>query len=259
MSAATGTSLLLAGATSEPPTAAQRPKHAILVDASKCIACMRCVAGCETYHREYEDWSAPGTAYTKVAVLGSSFNLPELCLHCFDAPCANACITHALTQLDYGAVVYDSEKCIGCLLCVNQCPFGTITFNPIDRKIQKCVMCYKAVEEGKSPYCVKSCPTGARSFGLYEDKLAEGMELAGKRRGVLLYPRDTSTLYVLPGQRFEEIVNSSQATVIKKDYPIISRLTVRLLKYSRLAWIPMTLGVALYVLRLKGHEPKGDL
>jgi Fe-S-cluster-containing dehydrogenase component len=252
-SAAASASMFLIGASTSPATA-QRPTHAILVDVSKCIACMRCVVGCETYHRKYENLSNNGTAYTRVAVIENLANVPELCLHCSDSPCTSVCITHALTQLDYGAVVYDRDKCIGCLLCVNQCPFGSITYDPVDKKIYKCTMCNKAVEEGKNPYCVQVCPTGTRTFGLYEDKLAEGMKLAEQKQGVLLYPRDTGTLYVVPGKAFEKLADKPDVTVIKNGYPSDSRLVADLLKYSRLAWIPVALGVGLYVAKWTRHE-----
>jgi Fe-S-cluster-containing dehydrogenase component len=256
-SAAAGSSICLIGASTF-SAAAQRPRRAILVDASKCIACMRCVAGCAKYHQEYEDMAANGTSFTKV-VVGDITNVPELCLHCSDSPCTTACITHALTQLDYGAVVYDRDKCIGCLFCVNQCPFGSITYDPVDKKIYKCVMCHKALEEGKKPYCVQVCPTGARTFGLYDDKLAEGTKLAEQKQGVLLYPGDTSTLYVLPGKDFQRLAGSAEVTVIKSSYPTNSRFVADLLKYSRLAWIPFALGVGLYVSRWAKRESDGDL
>ena len=245
--AATGASLLLVGTSDASPAPAQAPKHSILVNVSKCIGCMLCVTACETYHTQYEGSSAPGTAYTKVVRSTSTTNVPQLCLHCFDAPCTNVCITHALTQLDYGAVVYDRDKCIGCLLCVNQCPFGVITFNPIDRKIYKCVMCHKVVEQGQNPFCVQVCPTGARSFGLYEAKLQEGTKLTEDKQGVLLYPRETSTLYVLTDEESQKLMNTPEVTVIKNGYPTDSRWVAGLMKYSRLAWIPVALGAAFYV------------
>jgi Fe-S-cluster-containing dehydrogenase component len=257
-SAATGTTLLLLGTSNIPLTRAQRPKHAILVDVSKCIACMQCIGGCETYHRQYDSLSAKGNSYTKVAVVDNEINVPELCLHCFDSPCTKACITHALTQLDYGPVVYDREKCIGCLLCVNQCPFGSITFDPIQKRIYKCDMCHKTVEEGKVPYCVRVCPTGTRTFGLYEDKLAEGMKLAEQKQGVLLYPRDTGTLYVLTPKEFERLVDGTDVTVIKDGYPAESRWVGDVLKYSRLAWIPLALGTAFYISKWTKHASSGE-
>jgi Fe-S-cluster-containing dehydrogenase component len=256
-SATAGIALVLIGNSTAQITSAQQPKYSILVDVSRCIGCMRCVAGCKAYHEEYDNLLAEGTAYTKVAVVNDTLPIPELCLHCIDAPCVKACITHALSQVDCGPVVFDRNKCIGCLLCVSQCPFGSITFDPVERKILKCDMCYKAIEEGKKPYCVQVCPTGTRSFGLYEDKLADGLKLAEQRQGVLLYPRDTSTLYALTNQELETLPESPDVTVIKSSYPASSRWVVDVLKYSRLAWIPVTLGAAFYFLKWNKDESSG--
>jgi Fe-S-cluster-containing dehydrogenase component len=218
---------------------------------------MRCIAGCEAYHREYEKLPAKGTAYTKVSVVDNATKVPELCMHCFDSPCTKVCITHALSQLDYGPVVYDRSKCIGCLLCVNQCPFGSITFDPVEKKIFKCEMCYRAVEDGKKPYCVSVCPTQTRTFGLYEAKLTEGLKLAEQKQGVLLYPRDTGTLYVLTNKEYEKLLNATDVPVIKREYPTDSRWVADLVKYSRVAWIPVALGAAFYVAKWSNNRSEG--
>ncbi len=231
------------------PAFAQKPKYSILVNVSTCIGCMKCVAGCEAYHKEFEGLSAPGNVYTKVVLVDDMGPVPQLCLHCVDAPCAKACITHAITQLDYGAVIYDRDKCIGCLLCVNQCPFQSITFDPIEKKISKCDMCYMRIEKGLKPNCVEVCPTYTRSFGLYDEKVKEGMELAQEKNGVLLYSGETSTLYVLSDKQFEKLVDGTDVTVIKNRYPPASRWIADMLKYSRLAWIPIALGTVLYTFK----------
>jgi Fe-S-cluster-containing dehydrogenase component len=258
-SAAAGAALFLVRASDVPPStqSGPRPRHAVLVNATTCIGCMRCVAGCETYHREYYGLSAQGTAYTKVVTVNDGTYVPELCLHCFDSPCTKACITHALTQLDYGPVIYDKGKCIGCLLCVNQCQFGSITFNPVERKIYKCDMCHLLVEQGKNPSCVQVCPTGTRSFGLYEDKLKEGLKLADDNNGVLLYPRDSTTLYVISEKMFESLAGGAEVPVIKRTYPTDTRWVAELLKYSRVAWIPVTLGAAFYVAKWSKNRSDG--
>jgi len=256
-SAATGAALFLIGAADVPPAVAQKPKYSILVDVSKCTACMRCAAACEAYHKEYFGWSAEGAVYTKVSVIDNSFSVPQLCLHCVDAPCAKACITHAITQLDYGPVTYDTDKCTGCLFCVSQCPFQSITYHPNEKRIYKCDMCYKRIEKGMEPNCVRVCPRKTRSFGLYDDKVAEGVNLAKQKNGVLLYPGDASTLYVLTPKQFERLVNSADATVIKNGYPADSRWVTDVLKYSRLAWIPVALGAVFYVTKWTKGQPKG--
>lgn len=248
-SAATGATLFLIGAADLPPAFAQKPKYSILVNVSNCIGCMKCVAGCEAYHKEFYGWSVAGTAYTKVSYVGDLMPVPQLCLHCVDAPCVEACITHSITQLDYGPVVYDRSKCIGCLFCVSQCPFHSITYDPVEKKISKCDMCYMRIEKGMTPTCVEVCPTWTRTFGLYDEKVKEGMALAQEKNGVLLYSGETSTLYVLTDKQFEKLVDGAEVTVIKNRYPPASRWITDMLKYSRLAWIPIALGTVLYTLK----------
>jgi Fe-S-cluster-containing dehydrogenase component len=255
--AAAGAAIFLFGSSAGSYTSAQRPRHSILVNLSNCIGCMRCITGCEAYHKEFYGLTEKGTAYTKVAVLGDGTKVPQLCLHCFDSPCSKVCITHAITQLDYGPVVYDRNKCIGCLLCVNQCPFGAITYDPVQRKISKCDMCSKRIESGMPPNCVQVCPTQTRTFGLYEAKLAEGLKIAEQKQGVLLYQRDTGTLYVLTTKEYEKLVSATGVTVIKKEYPANSRWVADLLQYSRIAWIPVTLGAAFYVAKWS-RDSSGD-
>ena len=103
-------------------------------------------------------------------------------------------------------------------------------------------MCYKRIEKGMDPNCVKVCPTKTRSFGLYDVKAEEGTKLAKQKNGVLLYSGDTSTLYVVTRDMFEKIANSTDVTVVKNGYPTPSRWVADVLKYSRLAWIPVALG-----------------
>ena len=235
---------------------AKKPKYSILVDVSTCIACMKCVEACESYHKEQYDMNAQGAVYTKVTVIDGPIAIPQLCLHCVDSPCAKACITHAITQLDYGPVIYDRDKCIGCLLCVNQCPFHSITYDPLKRTIYKCDMCYKRIEKGMKPNCVEICPTGTRSFGPYEDKLDEGMKLAEEKNGVLLYSGEVSTLYALTDHEFESLIDREDVTVVKNAYPPGSRWIAEILEYSRIAWVPVILGTLYYASKWLRSEPK---
>jgi len=50
-----------------------------------------------------------------------------------------------------GAVIIDEKKCIGCLVCVQACPFGAILVGP-GGEVLKCDLC------GGDPKCVLHCP-----------------------------------------------------------------------------------------------------
>jgi hypothetical protein len=118
-------------------------------------------------------------------------------------------------------------------------------------------MCYKRIEKGLNPNCVDVCPTKTRTFGLYDIKLEEGAKIAEQKNGVLLYSGETSTLYVVTRDAFEKITNSPDVTVVKNGYPADSRWVTDLMKYSRLAWIPMVLGTTLYIAKWIRGQPKG--
>ena len=67
-----------------------------------------------------------------------------------------ACPTDAISvNTELGAKLVSPEACVGCKACVSACPFGTIEFNPVSGKVDKCDLC------GGDPKCVSACPTDA--------------------------------------------------------------------------------------------------
>ena len=78
---------------------------------------------------------------------------PIICRHCVNPPCQATCpIEGAMTLNEKtGAVVINEQSCIGCLACVEACPFGAIQVGP-NKEGLKCDLC------GGDPMCVKHCP-----------------------------------------------------------------------------------------------------
>ena len=79
------------------------------------------------------------------------------CRHCTDPLCVKSCISGALSVVG-GAVMIDSEKCVGCCSCIMACPYGALSHNE-DGVIQKCELCKK--NEFGVPLCVQGCPNKA--------------------------------------------------------------------------------------------------
>ena len=79
------------------------------------------------------------------------------CRHCTDPLCVKSCISGALSVVG-GAVMIDSEKCVGCCSCIMACPYGALSHNE-NGVIQKCELCKK--NEFGVPLCVQGCPNKA--------------------------------------------------------------------------------------------------
>ena len=107
-------------------------------------------------------------------------------MHCEDPGCLKACpAPGAIVKYSNGIVDFISENCIGCGYCVTGCPFDIPRISKKDNKAYKCTLCSDRVAVGLEPACVKTCPTGAISFGTKEDMVAYGEKRVGelKERG----------------------------------------------------------------------------
>ena len=129
----------------------------LLVDQEKCTGCRACEAVCSAKH---EGASNPMRSRVKVVKWEwDGLMMPLSCQQCDDAPCLVSCPVKALSRdEELGRVVHNSERCIGCRLCVTVCPFGGMGFDPIGKKVIKCDFC-----DG-DPVCARFCSTQAIRF-----------------------------------------------------------------------------------------------
>jgi formate dehydrogenase iron-sulfur subunit len=107
--------------------------------------------------------------------------MSDVCKHCDNAPCQEACPTGALFRTEFDTVVVQQDICNGCGYCVPSCPFGVIDLSPFDGKAHKCTLCYDRLKGGLEPACAKSCPTNSIQFG----ELSDLHERAAKRVAAL--------------------------------------------------------------------------
>ncbi|MDQ3740777.1 MAG: 4Fe-4S dicluster domain-containing protein, partial [Actinomycetota bacterium] len=112
--------------------------------------------------------------------------MSDVCKHCTNAGCLDACPTGALIRTEFETVIVQPDVCNGCGYCVPSCPFGVIDRDPYDGRAAKCTLCYDRLEDGLEPACAKSCPTDSIQFGPYDElvEIAKGRVEALHERGV---------------------------------------------------------------------------
>ncbi|MFH1688331.1 MAG: 4Fe-4S dicluster domain-containing protein [bacterium] len=156
---------------------------AILTDVTKCIGCLECVGACK---RENDlTWDVPRTwqkndglsaqNWTSIIQEPQAHFIRKQCRHCVEPACASACPVGALHKTPEGAVIYDSEKCLGCRYCMMACPYGIPRYDwdQAVPYVRKCILCYERLKEGRQPACTEVCPEKATIFGDRDELLAE--------------------------------------------------------------------------------------
>jgi len=117
--------------------------------------------------------------------------MSDVCKHCTNAGCLDACPTGALIRTEFDTVVLQPDVCNGCGYCVPACPFGVVDRAPDDGRAGKCTLCYDRLEDGLEPACAKACPTDSIQFGPY-DELVD----VASRRVATLHARGVEGAYL---------------------------------------------------------------
>jgi formate dehydrogenase iron-sulfur subunit len=166
----------------------------VLFDATRCIGCRKCEAGCNTVNQlppppePFDDLSVLNKKrrthwYTYTVV--NRYDIPgasgpvfrkNQCQHCLEPACASSCFVDAYTKTPQGGVVWDGSVCVGCRYCMIACPFDIPTFEyyePLTPRIMKCTLCQPLITTGKLkvPGCVGACPVEALIYGERNDLL----------------------------------------------------------------------------------------
>lgn len=185
-------------------------------DTTLCIGCKACEVACKQWNElpsdgftftgnSYDNTSElSGTTWRHVAFVEQTtatddgienrwLMSSDVCKHCTNAGCLEACPTGAIIRNEFDSVYVQPDVCNGCGYCVVSCPFGVVDliekFDPEGSRYNvaslreerreeretalqnnggvagKCTLCYDRQKTGFVPACAKACPTESIQFG----------------------------------------------------------------------------------------------
>jgi Fe-S-cluster-containing dehydrogenase component/Ni/Fe-hydrogenase subunit HybB-like protein len=171
----------------------------MVIDLQRCDGCQsqdkppQCTEACIQGHFAPEpmEWIQ---VYENPLTGGGTQFVPTPCQQCQNAPCVNVCPVGATFHTPEGVVLIDQERCIGCRLCMEACPYDRRFFNwgepalppeaqfmeydpehqspAIKGTVMKCNLCPHLARAGRLPYCAQACPNNAIYYGDLEEDVA---------------------------------------------------------------------------------------
>jgi Fe-S-cluster-containing dehydrogenase component/CRP-like cAMP-binding protein len=146
----------------------------MLIDLDRCTRCGQCVDACVTSHAD---------GRTRLYLDGPRFEkylVPLTCRSCLDPVCMIGCPVGSINRGDSGEIQI-RNWCIGCSLCADQCPYGSIQMNELPESValsasqlaslgdsdiksvnERAVVCDLCSSlPSREPSCVYACPHDA--------------------------------------------------------------------------------------------------
>lgn len=120
-----------------------------------CDGCGRCVEACLKVNVKKQVKSGKEIAGIKILKNGSTY-IPVICRNCEDAPCVTACMSGCRQRNGKGWIITDYKRCVGCWMCIMNCPFGAIEREEGRHIALKCEGCL----DKDIPPCVAACERG---------------------------------------------------------------------------------------------------
>ena len=237
----------------------------ILIDTTRCTGCRACQVACKQWkgheavptkqtgtHQNPPDLTPHNNKLVRFSehkIDGRIYWLffPDQCRHCLQPACkmaADAYVDGAIVIDEATGIVVCTEKTKEltkeqCDEIIGSCPYNIPRRNEVTSLLSKCDMCIDRVHAGLVPMCVKTCCTGAMSFGEREDmlKLAEERRAKGdldntptvpesiiacdpRKKCSLLDQEDLSVIYLLalPREMYHQYASREIKPLNRADF-----------------------------------------
>jgi dimethyl sulfoxide reductase iron-sulfur subunit len=185
-------------------------RWAMVIDLRSCDGCQsigkppQCTSACIQGHYAPEPMEWIQVYEGELPGGGTQF-IPTPCQQCQNSPCTNVCPVGATFQTPEGIVLIDQQRCIGCRICMEACPYDRRFFNwgnppqppeaifrdydpehqsvAFKGTVMKCDFCPDMARAGRLPYCLQACPNHALYYGdLEEDLATNGVQVVSMSR-----------------------------------------------------------------------------
>lgn len=196
------------------------------IDTTRCTACRGCQIACKQWNQRAAEKTVnkgshqnpPDLSFNTWKVVRFSeipdekvkwYFFPDQCRHCISPPCkevADGKVKGAIIHDEAtGAVIFNPKikvKAEDFKEIRGACPYNIPRYNEKTSTMAKCTMCFDRIKEGLLPACVKTCPTGAMSFGDRKEILEKANKRLEKvkskfKDAMLANPDDVRTIYLL--------------------------------------------------------------
>ncbi len=155
--------------------------YELIIDHESCWGCRTCEVACKQENRDPDGVRLIKVMEKRPQIVNGKPDFTffvNVCRHCDEPACIPVCPEEAISIRDDGIVVLETQKCMGCGLCMDECSYDAIELDSERGVARKCNLCSERVSGGLIPACADNVCLGHCIYFGDPDKIRE--EIARK-------------------------------------------------------------------------------